>query len=189
MSKRSHHNGHSHDHEDHDHPHGHSHGQVGHGGNGHTHGVVDPSITTSEKGIWAIKWSFVFLVITALIQVVVVWLSGSVALLADTIHNFGDGMPFRDGEVRSNRNVQFSVQTVAYPSGPYLRYLPDARGTASRFSNSVNNVRLDSIQHSGEHGLARLPHDLNDNNGYEKSDDGVSQRISKPNTDRAEYYG
>ena len=90
MSKRSHHNGHSHDHEDDDHPHDHSHGQVGHGGHDHTHGVVDPSITTSEKGMWAIKWSFVFLLITALIQVVVVWLSGSVALLADTIHNFGD---------------------------------------------------------------------------------------------------
>lgn len=90
MSKRSHHNGHSYDYEDHAHPHGHSHGQVGHGGHGHTHGVVDPSISTSEKGIWAIKWSFVFLLITALIQVVVVWLSGSVALLADTIHNFGD---------------------------------------------------------------------------------------------------
>lgn len=24
-------------------------------------------------------------------------------------HFFGDGMPFRDGKVRSNRNVQFSV--------------------------------------------------------------------------------
>jgi cation diffusion facilitator family transporter len=38
----------------------------------------------------AIKWSFVALMITALIQVVVVWISGSVGLLADTIHNFAD---------------------------------------------------------------------------------------------------
>ncbi len=36
------------------------------------------------------KWSFVGLLLTALLQVVVVVLSGSVALLADTIHNFGD---------------------------------------------------------------------------------------------------
>lgn len=56
----------------------------------HTHGVVDASITTSARGLWAIKWSFVGLAITALIQVVVVVISGSVALLADTIHNFGD---------------------------------------------------------------------------------------------------
>jgi cation diffusion facilitator family transporter len=90
MSQHSHHDDHSHDHEDHDHPHGHIQDHVGHGGHGHTHGVVDPSITTSEKGIWAIKWSFAVLFITALIQAVIVWLSGSVALLADTIHNFGD---------------------------------------------------------------------------------------------------
>jgi len=53
---------------------------------------VDPSIATSERGIWAVKWSFAALFITALLQVVVVVLSGSVALLSDTIHNFGDAL-------------------------------------------------------------------------------------------------
>lgn len=67
--------------------HGHSHGE---GGHGHTHGVVDPSIASSARGIWAIKWSFVILAITAALQLVVVFYSGSVALLADTIHNVGD---------------------------------------------------------------------------------------------------
>ena len=57
---------------------------------GHTHGVVDPSLATTERGIWAIKWSFLGLALTAILQAVVVWLSGSVALLADTIHNIGD---------------------------------------------------------------------------------------------------
>jgi cation diffusion facilitator family transporter len=61
-----------------------------HGGHGHTHGAVDPSIATSERGIWAVKWSFVALFVTALLQLGVVLLSGSVALLSDTIHNFGD---------------------------------------------------------------------------------------------------
>ena len=84
-----HDHGRDHDH-DHDHDHDDDHDQDAHGGHGHTHGVVDPTITTSERGIWAIKWSFVGLAVTAVIQVVVVWLSGSVALLADTIHNFGD---------------------------------------------------------------------------------------------------
>ncbi|MGH2348213.1 MAG: cation diffusion facilitator family transporter [bacterium] len=65
----------------------HTHGSEGHG---HTHGVIDPSIATTARGIWAIKWSFVGLMITAVLQVVVVYLSGSVALLADTIHNVGD---------------------------------------------------------------------------------------------------
>jgi cation diffusion facilitator family transporter len=40
--------------------------------------------------MWAIKWSFLGLFVTALLQMVVVWLSGSVALLADTIHNVAD---------------------------------------------------------------------------------------------------
>jgi cation diffusion facilitator family transporter len=57
---------------------------------GHTHGAVDPSIITSQRGIWAIKWSFIGLFATAVLQIVVVRFSGSVALLADTIHNFGD---------------------------------------------------------------------------------------------------
>ena len=40
--------------------------------------------------MWAIKWSFAGLAATAALQVVVVLISGSVALLADTIHNFAD---------------------------------------------------------------------------------------------------
>jgi len=68
----------------HDHQHGHR------GEHGHAHGAVDASIATSERGIWAVKWSFVGLFATALVQIVVVVLSGSVALLSDTIHNFGD---------------------------------------------------------------------------------------------------
>ncbi len=63
----------------------------GHGhGHGHVHGVVNPAILTTQRGIWAIKWSFISLLATAALQVGVVLLSGSVALLADTIHNFGD---------------------------------------------------------------------------------------------------
>lgn len=73
--------------------HGHSHGGHRHGdgeGHGHTHGVMDATIATTTRGIWAIKWSFVMLMATTLMQIVVVYFSGSVALLADTIHNFGD---------------------------------------------------------------------------------------------------
>src|ERR671912_2380729 len=73
--------------EEQEHPHAHPHG---HGEHGHTHGAVDPTIATSERGIWAVKWSFIGLFITALLQLVVVLMSGSVALLSDTIHNFGD---------------------------------------------------------------------------------------------------
>jgi cation diffusion facilitator family transporter len=86
---RSH--GHAHD-SDGAHEHGHVHESEGahEHGHGHTHGVVDPSITSSARGLWAVKWSFIGLLATATVQLIVVTISGSVALLADTIHNFGD---------------------------------------------------------------------------------------------------
>ncbi|HIH75550.1 MAG TPA: cation transporter [Methanosarcina sp.] len=59
-------------------------------GHSHTHGRVDPSLTTTSKGLWAVKWSFIGLMVTAILQIIIVYISGSVALLADTIHNFGD---------------------------------------------------------------------------------------------------
>jgi len=71
--------------------HSHSHGSE-EGGHGHTHGVMDPTIATTTRGIWAIKWSFTVLFIAALIQAAIMAFSGSIALLADTIHNFGDAV-------------------------------------------------------------------------------------------------
>jgi cation diffusion facilitator family transporter len=65
-------------------------GQNPHNDHDHSHGIIDPSLFTSKRGIWAVKWSFFGLIATALIQVAIVALTGSVALLADTIHNFGD---------------------------------------------------------------------------------------------------
>jgi len=73
---------HHHDHDD-DYD-GHNHGH------GHVHGIVDPTIATTSRGIFAVKWSFVLLAITAALQVLVVTATGSVALLADAIHNIGD---------------------------------------------------------------------------------------------------
>lgn len=57
---------------------------------GHTHGTVDAGLLTSRRGIWAVKWSIAGLGATALVQAVVAAITGSAALLADTIHNFGD---------------------------------------------------------------------------------------------------
>jgi cation diffusion facilitator family transporter len=57
---------------------------------GHSHAGIDPSIVSSDRGLWAVKWSFVGLFITAVIQLAVVIFSNSISLLADTIHNFGD---------------------------------------------------------------------------------------------------
>lgn len=56
----------------------------------HSHGVADPSLISTRRGMWAVKWSLLALMATAGLQVLIVLYTGSVALLADTIHNFGD---------------------------------------------------------------------------------------------------
>jgi cation diffusion facilitator family transporter len=58
----------------------------------HIHGAADPPLLSTERGIWAVKWSFVGLFATAVFQFVIALISGSIALLADTIHNFGDAV-------------------------------------------------------------------------------------------------
>ena len=106
----SHH--HAHDHDDH-HSHEHGHGHDGHGhhhGHGRSvlarvgHGLsglfglhshdhadsIDDAFESSSEGIRTLVISFSVLMATAVAQVVVVYITGSVALLADTIHNFAD---------------------------------------------------------------------------------------------------
>ena len=92
--------GHEHDHGDdhrHDHAHAHAHGSGLLGWLrrtfAHSHDVhekVDEAMATNERGIWALKVSLLGLGATAVFQVVIVLMSGSTALLADTVHNVGD---------------------------------------------------------------------------------------------------
>src|SRR5215210_7309680 len=73
----------------HEHGHTHSHGA---GEHGHSHGIVDRSILRSRAGVRAVALSLAVLAGTALVQTAIFVLSGSVALLADLIHNFGDAL-------------------------------------------------------------------------------------------------
>jgi cation diffusion facilitator family transporter len=93
--------------------HGHGHGSANHGhghGHGHRHGPlavvreffaphshdaadsIDDALTSSRQGVRAVKISLVALGVTAALQFVVVLVSGSVALLADTVHNVSDAL-------------------------------------------------------------------------------------------------
>lgn len=108
-----HDHGHDHDHpHDHEHPHDHDHGHDHGHDHDHDHGTglwarikhaliphshdaadsIDDALEASTRGIRAVKISLVMLGITALAQLFVVAISGSVALLADTIHNFSDAL-------------------------------------------------------------------------------------------------
>ena len=72
------------------HAHAHEVGHTHHHGHGHSHGLVDPTIKRSRQGLVAVGWSLLVLGLTALAQTAVFLASGSIALLADLIHNFGD---------------------------------------------------------------------------------------------------
>jgi cation diffusion facilitator family transporter len=81
LSHSHHHDGpHTHEPEPHFHQHGH----------GHSHGLVDESIKRSREGLIAVGLSLAVLGIAAVIQLAIFLASGSIALLADLIHNFGD---------------------------------------------------------------------------------------------------
>jgi cation diffusion facilitator family transporter len=73
-------------HDGHDHRHDHDH----HSGHGHSHGLVDESIKRSRDGLRAVGLSLGVLAVAALAQLAIFVASGSIALLADLIHNFGD---------------------------------------------------------------------------------------------------
>src|SRR5690349_9398612 len=70
----------------HSHTHSHSHSHS------HSHGLVDDSIKRSREGLRAVLLSFAVLGLTALAQGAIFAAAGSIALLADLIHNAGDAL-------------------------------------------------------------------------------------------------
>jgi cation diffusion facilitator family transporter len=97
-----HHHDHGHDHS-HPHPHDHDHGSGVWGWistifhlHGHSHQqtalATDTAFTSTDEGIRTVWLALAALGVTSILQIFIVVLSGSVALLADTIHNIGDGL-------------------------------------------------------------------------------------------------
>jgi cation diffusion facilitator family transporter len=119
---------HAHDHHHHDHPHDHDHGHHHGHDHAHSHGLVDRSILRSHDGVRTVAISLAILGVTALAQAAVFALSGSVALLADTIHNFGDaltavplGIAFLLRSARGERLAgMFVVLAIAVSAGVAL---------------------------------------------------------------------
>jgi len=97
-SESAHQHHHDHDHHDHDHDHDHPKGIRGvlmQIFAPHSHDAadsVDTALETSAVGIRAVKISLIGLGATAVVQLVVAIVSGSIALAADTIHNFSDAL-------------------------------------------------------------------------------------------------
>jgi len=100
-----------------------------HGPGGHSHGLVDDSIKRSRAGLRAVSLSLLILGLTALAQVVIFAASGSVALLADLIHNGGDaatalplGIAFALRSARAERWAGLAVVLAIFVSACVAGY-------------------------------------------------------------------
>jgi cation diffusion facilitator family transporter len=93
------------------------------GAHGHSHGLIDPSIRRSRAGLRAVALSLAVLAVTAGIQAAIYLTTGSVALLADLIHNSGDaltavplGTAFVLRSSRAERHAGFAVVFAIFVS-------------------------------------------------------------------------
>ena len=105
----------------HEHAHGHGHG--------HSHGLVHDSIKRSREGLRAVGLALLVLGLTAVAQTLVFVASGSVALLADLIHNFGDaataiplGIAFALRSARAERWAGLAVVFAIFVSACVAGY-------------------------------------------------------------------
>jgi cation diffusion facilitator family transporter len=96
---------------------------------GHSHGLVHESIKRSRDGLRAVALALLILGATALAQTLVFVASGSVALLADLIHNFGDaataiplGIAFALRRARAERLAGLAVVLAIFVSACVAGY-------------------------------------------------------------------
>jgi cation diffusion facilitator family transporter len=94
-----------------------------HHGHGHSHGLVDASIKRSRAGLRAVSLSLAVLGAAAISQTIIFVASGSIALLADLIHNFGDaatafplGIAFLMRSQHAERNAGLFVVAAIFIS-------------------------------------------------------------------------
>ena len=98
-------------------------------GHGHSHGLVDESIKRSREGLRAVGLALLVLGLTAAAQALVFVWSGSVALLADLIHNAGDaataiplGIAFALRSARAERWAGLAVVFAIFASACVAGY-------------------------------------------------------------------
>lgn len=143
--------------------HNHEHDQAVPHNHDHTHGALDPILLTTEKGIWAVKWSMVGLLLTALLQAMVVVLSSSVALLADTIHNFGDAataiplwIAFLMAQRKPSKRFSYGYGRVEDLAGIVIVFIMLLSGLMAAYESISRLFQPQEIHHLGAVAVAAL---------------------------------
>jgi cation diffusion facilitator family transporter len=111
------------------HRHEHPRDDRGEHAHGHSHGLVDEGIKRSREGVRAVALALGVLAGTAVVQAFVFALSGSLALLADLIHNGGDsltaiplGIAFALRSQRAERLAGLAVVAAIFVSACVTAY-------------------------------------------------------------------
>ncbi len=88
---------------------------------------IDAALESDQRGIRAVKISFLALMVTGVVQVVIVASTGSVALLADTVHNFADALTaiplfiaFRLGRRPANQRYTYGYRRAEDLAGLFV---------------------------------------------------------------------
>jgi cation diffusion facilitator family transporter len=179
------HGGHDHAHGDHA-GHGHTHGDHGHShGEDHDHDhpkglrgaikeifaphshdaadSVDSALESSEAGIRAVKTSLLVLGLTAIAQVVIVTISGSIALAADTIHNFSDALTavplwiaFALGTKAATRRYTYGFGRVEDLAGLFVVAMITLSAIIAGYEAMMRLIHPQPIEHLGWVALAGL---------------------------------
>jgi len=160
-----------HDHHDHDHPHdhGHSHGIWG-AVRGifapHSHDAadsLDSALESSAAGIRAVKISLLVLGLTTVVQIAIVVASGSVALAADTIHNFSDALTavplwiaFALGAKAATRRYTYGFGRVEDLAGLFVVGMITLSAIVAGYEAVQRLIHPQAIDHVGWVALAGL---------------------------------
>jgi cation diffusion facilitator family transporter len=151
-----------HDHRGHGHAHGHGRGRRGssalrHLITPHSHDSadrVDTALETSKRGIRALIRSFTALFVTAVAQLALVLVTGSVALLGDTIHNFADaltalplGIAFLLGRRAATRRYTYGLGRAEDLAGVVVVLLIAASAALAGYEAVLRLITPQPVQH------------------------------------------
>ncbi len=124
---------------------------------------VDDALESSTAGIRAVKLSLLVLGLTAIAQIVVVVISGSVALAADTIHNFSDALTavplwiaFALGTKTATRRYTYGLGRAEDLAGLFVVAMITLSAIIAGYEAIVRLTNPEPIEHIGWVALAGL---------------------------------
>jgi len=120
----------------------------------HRHGVVDPAIISTRIGMRAVKWSMVGPPATALVQLIVVYFSGSVALFAEIHIAVGPELSVKEAHEIAEKARHRLLHHLTYLSHALIHVAP-ARGSGESHHRVESHAHDELPPHS--HQISQAP--------------------------------